>query len=90
MTLGTATLDMPTGYKILAPQMELTYLNVQPLTIHRDFIYVVMMCERMGVKISSQTSVQAVWWAGTAPMKRQFQPLLKTGAGLTNTATSML
>lgn len=50
MTFGTAILDMPTGYKILNPQTELTYLDVQPLTIHRDFIYVVMMCERMGVK----------------------------------------
>ena len=50
MTFSTATLDMPTGYKILNPQTELTYLDVQPLTIHRDFIYVVMMCERMEVK----------------------------------------
>lgn len=50
MTFSTATLDMPTGYKILNPQTELIYLNVQPLTIHRDFIYVIMMCKRMGVK----------------------------------------
>lgn len=50
MTFSTATLDMPTGYKILDTQMELTYLNVQPLTIHRDFIYAIMVCERMGVK----------------------------------------
>lgn len=60
MTFSTATLDMPTGYKILNPQTELTYLNVQPLTVHRDFIYAIMVCERMGVKNSYQTSVQVV------------------------------
>ena len=36
---------------------------------------------------SSQTSVQAVWWAGTAPMKRQFHQLLKTYVGSINATT---
>ena len=54
MMLSTATLDMPTGlgtiYRRIDPQTGYEFYNVQPLTIHRDFIYVVMMCERMGVK----------------------------------------
>lgn len=54
MTFSTATLDMPVGhgtiYRRIDPQTGYESYNVQPLTIHRDFIYVVMMCERMGVK----------------------------------------
>lgn len=67
MTFGTATLDMPTGYKILAPQMKLTYLNVQPLTIHRDFIYVIMVCERMDIKnfFPDFGSSRLVGWYGS-------------------------
>lgn len=50
MTFSTATLDMPTGYKAIDPQTRFTYHNIQPLTVHRDFIYAIMMCERMGFK----------------------------------------
>lgn len=54
MTFSTATLDMPVGhgtiYRKIDPQTGYEFYNVQPLTIHRDFIYAIMMCERMGVK----------------------------------------
>lgn len=70
MTFSTATLDMPVGhgtiYRRIDPQTGYEFYNVQPLTIHRDFIYVVMMCERMGVKNFLQDfgSSRLVGWYG--------------------------
>lgn len=66
MMLSTATLDMPTGYKAIDPQMRFTYHNIQPLTVHRDFIYAIMVCERMGVKnfLPDLGSSRLIGWYG--------------------------
>lgn len=66
MTFSTATLDMPTGYKAIDPQMRFTYHNIQPLTVHRDFIYAIMVCERMGVKnfLPDLGSSRLIGWYG--------------------------
>ena len=66
MMLSTATLDMPTGYKAIDPQMRFTYHNIQPLTVHRDFIYAIKVCERMGVKnfLPDLGSSRLIGWYG--------------------------
>lgn len=90
MMLSTATLDMPTGYKILNPQTELTYLDVQALTIHRDFIYVVMMCERMGVKnfFPDFGSSRLVGWYGINECCYDYALIEKIEEGLYQPANS--